>query len=582
MPVEQLQIMAHGDSLVRFDVRVDYPGVEVYKVISGDSPNYRFIYLDMSPDAQPGTLKLEWFDPASPQKTAGVTSLELRSRKKRKIRGYGSEDAICLITPDRFANGNPGNDAVAGMKESPDRTDDHGRHGGDLAGITAHLDYLDDMGFTAIWLNPLLENDQPQWSYHGYATTDYYRVDPRFGSNEEYRALAESARGKGLKLIMDMIMNHCGSEHPWMQDLPTKNWINNGGEFTPTTHRRTTLRDPYRTEDDLRGFTNGWFVKEMPDLNQRERRLSDYLIQNTIWWVEYLGLSGIRMDTYPYSDARFMSRWTCTLRKAYPKLNICGEEWSLNPAVLAYWQEGKDNADGYKSCLPGLLDFPLHHAFMQCMTEEESWHSNWVRLYEMLGNDFLYPDPFNHVIFPDNHDMSRVHTQLGEDVRKTRLAMTFFATTRGIPQFYYGTEILMSNTGDDSHGNIRSDFPGGWSGDAVDGFSGEGLSQESLDFQDFTRRLLNWRQTSSAVHDGRLVHYVPEGGSYVYFRSDDASTVMVVLNQSDTVETLDLQRFEEVLEGRRSFTDALTGQPIEVSGDSLSVPAWQPWILEVR
>jgi len=582
MPVERLQVMVHGDSLVRFDVRVNYPGVEVYKVTSGDSPNYRFIYLNVSPDAQPGALKIEWFDPASPQKTAGRTPLELRSRKKRKIKGYSSEDAICLITPDRFANGNPGNDAVTGLKESPDRSDDHGRHGGDLAGITAHLDYLDNMGFTAIWLNPLLENDQPRWSYHGYATTDYYRVDPRFGSNEEYRALAESARGKGLKLIMDMIMNHCGSEHPWMDDLPTVDWINNGGEFTPTTHRRTTLRDPYRTESDLRGFTDGWFVEEMPDLNQRERLLADYLIQNTIWWVEYLGLSGIRMDTYPYSDAKFMSQWTCTLRKAYPGLNICGEEWSLNPAVLAYWQEGKDNPDGYTSCLPGLLDFPLHHAFMQCMTEEEGWHSNWVRLYEMLGNDFLYPDPFNHVIFPDNHDMSRVHTQLGDDVRKTRLAMAFFATTRGIPQFYYGTEILMSNTGDDSHGNIRSDFPGGWAGDAVNAFSGEGLSQESIDFQDFTRRLLNWRQTSSAVHGGKLVHYVPEGGSYVYFRSDDAATVMVILHQGDTDETLDLQRFDEVLKGRRSLTDALTGQSVGVAGDSLVVPAWQPWILEVK
>ena len=582
MPVEQLQVMVHGDSLVRFNVRVDYPGVEVSKVTSGDSPNYRFVYLNVSPDAQPGALELEWVDTATPQKTAGTTVMELRSRKKRKIQGYSSEDAICLITPDRFANGNPGNDAVTGLKESPDRSDDHGRHGGDLAGITAHLDYLDDMGFTAIWLNPLLENDQPQWSYHGYATTDYYRVDPRFGSNEEYRALAESARGKGLKLIMDMIMNHCGSEHPWMDDLPTVDWINNGGEFTPTTHRRTTLRDPYRTESDLRGFTDGWFVEEMPDLNQRERLLADYLIQNTIWWVEYLGLSGIRMDTYPYSDAKFMSQWTCALRQAYPNLNICGEEWSLNPAVLAYWQEGKDNPDGYTSCLPGLLDFPLHHAFMQCMTEEEGWHSNWVRLYEMLGNDFLYPDPFNHVIFPDNHDMSRVHTQLGDDVRKTRLAMAFFATTRGIPQFYYGTEILMSNTGDDSHGNIRSDFPGGWAGDAVNAFSGEGLSQESIDFQDFTRRLLNWRQTSSAVHGGKLVHYVPEGGSYVYFRSDDAATVMVILHQGDTDETLDLQRFDEVLKGRRFLTDALTGQSVEVAGDSLVVPAWQPWILEVN
>ena len=582
MPVERLQVMVHGDSLVRFDVRVDYPGVEVYKVMSGDSPNYRFVYLDVSPDAQPGTLKLEWFDPASPHRTAGRTALELRSRKQGKIKGYSGEDAICLITPDRFANGNPDNDAVKGLKESPNRTDDHGRHGGDLAGITAHLDYLHDMGFTAIWLNPLLENDQPQWSYHGYATTDYYRVDPRFGSNEEYQALAEAARGKGLKLIMDMIMNHCGSEHPWMDDLPTADWINNDGEFTPTTHRRTTLRDPYATETDLKGFSDGWFVKEMPDLNQRQPLLADYLIQNTLWWIEYLGLSGIRMDTYPYSDAAFMSHWTCAVREAYPHLNICGEEWSLNPAVLAYWQAGQDNADGYTSCLPGLLDFPLHHAFMQSMNEDETWHSDWVKLYEMLGNDFLYPDPFNHIVFPDNHDMSRVHTQLGDDADKTRLALTFFATTRGIPQLYYGTEILMSNTGDDSHGNIRSDFPGGWEGDEVDAFTGKGLSQESLEFQGFTRRLLNWRQNARAVHEGKLIHFVPEGEAYVYFRCDEDNTIMIVLNQGDAPETLNLSRFDEVLQGRRQFDEILSGTRPDPVSNQLTVPANTPWILEVR
>ncbi len=582
MPVERLQVMVHGDSLAQYDVRVDHPGVTVHKVLSGDSPNYRFIYLDIAPGTAPGKVTLEWVNPARSERPVGKTNFKLLGRAKRKIKGYDGSDAICLITPDRFANGNPDNDAIEGMREAPQRADDHGRHGGDLAGIADNLDYLSDMGYTAIWLNPLLENDQPQWSYHGYATTDYYQVDRRFGTNEAYRDLAEAARSKGVKLIMDMIMNHCGSEHPWMEDLPTDDWINNGGEFTPTTHRRTTLRDPYVAKSDYFDFTDGWFVKEMPDLNQREPLLADFLIQNTIWWIEYLGLSGIRMDTYPYADAKFMSHWTCEVRKAYPGLNICGEEWSLNPAVLAYWQAGKDNSNGYTSCLPGLLDFPLHHAFMQCMTEEETWHSNWVRLYEMLGNDFLYPDPFNHVIFPDNHDMSRVHTQLGDDVRKTRLAMAFFATTRGIPQFYYGTEILMSNTGDDSHGNIRSDFPGGWVGDATNGFSGDGLSQESLDFQDFTRRLLNWRQTSTAVHSGKLAHYVPEGGAYVYFRRDAASTVMVVLNQSDTTEALDVKRFDAVLRGRRNLTDALTGEAINVEGDTLSVPGWQAWILEVE
>ena len=582
MPVQQVQLMVHGDALAQYQVSIDHPGVSIAASHHGDSPNYKFIYLDVAAGTAPGDLTLEWTHPNRPNRIAGKTTFSLKERKPKQAKGYSSADAICLITPDRFANGDPSNDAIEDLLEAPNRSDDHGRHGGDLAGIQQHLDYLSKMGFTAIWLNPLLENDQPQWSYHGYATTDYYRVDRRFGTNADYQALGAAARGYGLKLIMDMIMNHCGSEHPWMKDLPTKDWINNGGEFTPTTHRRTTLRDPYASPADRTRFTDGWFVKEMPDLNQRQPLLADYLIQNTLWWIEYLGLSGIRMDTYPYSDARFMTAWTCAVKAAYPHLNICGEEWSLNPAVLAYWQRGKDNADGYTSCLPGLLDFPLHHAFMQCMNEQEAWHSDWVRLYEMLGNDFLYPDPFNHIIFPDNHDMSRVHTQLGDDVRKTRLAMVFFATTRGIPQFYYGTEILMTNTGDDSHGNIRSDFPGGWAGDTTSGFSGIKVDQEALDFQEFTRRLLNWRQSANAVHNGQLIHYVPEGGSYVYFRQDEGTTVMVILNKSASTESLDLHRFDEVLASRRSLKNALTGENIPTQNDTVNIPGWTAWILEVE
>ena len=582
MPVSTVQIMVSGDHLIDYDVEVHYPGVEVQKVVAGDSPNYRFIYLDVTEAARPGTIELQWISSKTGSQPAGVTPFELRDKAAREVQGYSGSDAICLITPDRFANGDPTNDAIEGLKEAPNREDDHGRHGGDLAGIARHLDYLDEMGFTAIWLNPLLENDQPQWSYHGYATTNYYRVDPRFGSNEEYRELAVTAQGKGIKLIMDMIMNHCGSEHPWMDDLPTNDWVNNGGEFSPTTHRRTTLRDPYATDADRKAFSDGWFVKEMPDLNQRQPLLADYLIQNTLWWVEFLGLSGIRMDTYPYSDPGFMTQWTCAVREAYPHLNICGEEWSLNPAILAYWQTGKTNPDGYTSCLPGLLDFPLHHAFMQCMNEEETWHSDWVRLYEMLGNDFLYPDPFNHIVFPDNHDMSRVHTQLGDEAWKTRLAMVFFATTRGIPQFYYGTEILMSNTGDDSHGNIRSDFPGGWLGDEINGFTGQDLSPEAADFQAFTRQLLNWRQTSGAVHNGRLIHFAPEGSTYVYFRKNDSGTVMVILNKSEAKTTLDLGRFDEVLTRRRAFKEVLGDTAPEIIQDQLTIPGNTAWILEVH
>ena len=581
MPVDTVQIMVHGDRVAQLAPVVDYPGVSIARVVHGDGPHYAFIYLAIAPSAQPGTLAIQWRDATSRKgKTVGRTPFELKERPRRKIEGYDASDAIYLITPDRFANGDPSNDEVFGMLEGLDRSDDHGRHGGDIAGIRQHLEYIQDMGFTAVWLNPILENNQPQWSYHGYATTDYYRVDPRFGTNDEYADLAQDARERGVKLIMDMIMNHCGSEHWWMDDLPTADWINNGGEFAPTTHRRTTLRDPYAVESDVAEFSDGWFVKEMPDLNQRQPLLADYLIQNTIWWIEFLGISGIRMDTYPYSDADFMARWTCEVMAAYPNFNVCGEEWSLNPAVLAYWQSGKENADGYTSCLPGLLDFPLHHAAMQCLNEAETWHSDWVRLYEMLGNDFLYPDAYNHIIFPDNHDMSRVHTQLGDDVNLTRLAAFFFATTRGIPQFYYGTEILMSNTGDDSHGNIRSDFPGGWEGDEIFAKTGTGLTPESMSFQREIRGLLQWRQDSEAIAQGALVHYVPEGGLYAYFRVSDDQTVMVVLNKSSESVALDLSGFDETMKGARRLRNVISGE--EFNADSLEVPAWAAWVLEVR
>ncbi|MDA0912320.1 MAG: glycoside hydrolase family 13 protein [Bacteroidetes bacterium] len=581
MPMDTVQIMIHGDRLAQLAPVVDYPGVSIARVVHGDSPNYAFIYLKIERDAEPGVVAIQWRDATDRRgKTVGRTPFELLDRAQRENQqGYNASDAIYLITPDRFSNGDESNDNQQSCIEKLNRDDDHGRHGGDLEGIRMHLDYLSEMGFTAIWLNPILENNQPQWSYHGYATTDYYHVDPRFGTNEAYRQLVDESSAVGMKVIMDMIMNHCGSEHWWMKDLPTADWINHEGVFSPTTHRRTTLRDPYAAKSDVLGFSDGWFVKEMPDLNQRQPLLADYLIQNTIWWIEYLGISGIRMDTYPYSDKDFMARWSCEVMNAYPWFNICGEEWSLNPAVLAYWQADQVNSDGYGSCLPGLLDFPLHHAFMQCLTEEESWHSDWVRLYEMLGNDFLYAHPFNHVIFPDNHDMSRVHTQLGDDVRKTRLALYFFATTRGIPQFYYGTELLMSNTGDDSHGNIRSDFPGGWAGDEVNGFAGDGLSPIEKAFQDEVRKLLNWRKSATAIHQGQLTHFVPKSGAYVYFRENEEQTVMVVLNKSDEALVMDVAEYDEVLAGRRQFSDPINGWTAKA--DSIQIAPWGAHVFEV-
>ena len=575
----ELQIMLYGDDIGLLKPEINYEGLRISKVVSTESLNYLFLYVNIDPLTRAGSFPIDLKDEKGKIRCSYSYELLQRDEGAAQQNAYDNSDVMYLVTPDRFANGNSENDAVEGMLELPDRTNKGGRHGGDIQGILNSLDYLSDMGFTAIWLNPILENNQEEYSYHGYSCTDYYKVDPRFGSNEEYRVLSKLAAEKGIKIIMDMIMNHCGSGHWWMKDLPSDDWINNPGNYFMTNHRRTTLRDPYASKYDRIHFSDGWFVPTMPDLNQRNPLLADYLIQNTIWWIEYLQLSGIRMDTYPYSDKEFMSDWTCAVMNEYPRFNICGEDWSLNPAVLAYWQEGKDNPDGYISCLPGLLDFPLQDALVKALTEEENWNAGMINLYEMLSNDFLYPDPFRHVVFPDNHDMSRIYTQLNEDYGLFRLAMVYFATMRGTPQFYYGTEILMSNTGDNSHGNIRSDFPGGWPGDPVNAYTGEGLSDRQSEAQIFVRKLLTWRRTARAVHQGELKHFVPRNGVYVYFRYDGNHKVMVVLNKTGQKQQVDLSQFHEMhLEGKRG-QEILTGTEINFSRH-LSVGPKQPMIIE--
>ena len=577
----QLQIMIYGENVAELIPEIEYDGIAVKKTVSVENRNYIFIYLDVEPEVIPGEFTIQFKN----NEDRVIDSIDYRLLPREKgaalRKGYDTSDVVYLITPDRFATGDTGNDNIEGMPDKVNRRDKWARHGGDITGIINSLDYISDLGFTAIWLNPVLENNQPKASYHGYSTTDFFKVDPRFGTNAEYKELSDKARGKGIKIIMDMIMNHCGSEHWWMHDLPSDDWINNPDDYFITNHRRTTLRDPYASNYDREHFTDGWFVPTMPDLNQRNPLLADYLIQNTLWWIEYLNLAGIRMDTYSYSDKDFMRDWTCAVMNEYPHFNICGEEWSLNPAVLAYWQKGKENPDGYTSCLPGLLDFPMQNALKNALVKEESWDAGMISLYDMLSNDFLYADPFKHVIFPDNHDMSRIFTQLNEDISLFKLAIAFFATMRGTPQFYYGTEILMSNTGDNSHGNIRSDFPGGWEGDRVNAFTNQGLTEEQREAQSFCKRLLNWRKTATAIHSGKLIHFVPENGVYTYFRFNDEMKVMVVLNKTANGQNVDLTRFSELLNKGATAKNIITGKEM-ILNNNLSVDSKQPLVLEIR
>jgi glycosidase len=574
-----LQLMVHGKNIADTRAIISHEGVEMKSVSLVENPNYMFIDLGLSPDVKPGSFEIQF---RKEDKIIASYTYELKERTagSAQRKGFNNADVLYLIMPDRFANGDPSNDAIKGMKEGKDRIDPYGRHGGDIQGITDHLDYISEMGFTVVWLNPVLENDQPEASYHGYAATDFYKVDRRLGTNEDYRKLGEAARARGIKLIMDMIFNHCGSEHWWMNDMPSKDWINFYPDYVITNHRRTVNQDPHASEYDSRIFTDGWFVPTMPDLNLRNPFMANYLIQNSIWWIENVGLSGIRMDTYPYPYKWAMAEWNKRVLREYPDFNIVGEEWTINPAIVSYWQRGQSNLDGYRGELPGLMDFPLQNALSMALNEQEGWSSGMIRLYETLANDFLYPDPYNLVVFADNHDMERFYMQVGMDVNLFKLGMAFILTTRGIPQIFYGTEILMTHTEGNDHGHIRKDFPGGWEGDKINGFTGRGLTTQELEIQDYFKKLLTWRKNCKVIHDGELTHFVPQDGVYVYFRHSSEGKVMVILNKNENQQILDLSRFRELLDKDVKGRDVVSGKVIELKDEILLKPM-TPMIIEI-
>ena len=527
----ELQLLVYGKDIAHLKPSIDYRGVTIRQVVRVPNDNYLFIDLLLNKPAA-GAFSINFSDEEQVVLTHRYELLQ-REAGSAERQGFDQSDVLYLITPDRFANGDPGNDAVDGMLEKPNRAFKGGRHGGDIEGIRKNLDYIKDMGYTAIWLNPVLENDMPDYSYHGYATTDFYKVDSRYGSNASYRQLSQEAQSKGIQLIMDMIVNHCGSKHWWMEDPPTADWINFSDKYVETNHRKTVIQDPYAAEVDRTTFTDGWFVPTMPDLNQRNPLMATYLTQASIWWIEYGDLAGIRMDTYPYPDMEYMADWTRKVMAEYPNFNIVGEEWyEPQPAIVAYWQKGKENPNGYRSELKSLMDFPLRAALSTALNAEEDWSSGWINLYELLALDFLYAAPEELVTFPDNHDMPRFFAQIGEDFNLFQLGIAFILTTRGVPQIYYGTEILMSSPAQRDDGLIRSDFPGGWAGDTISGFTGRGLTERQKAAQDFMKKLLRWRQKTPAVHQGALTHFLPQDGVYVYFRHDGDEKVMVVLNKN--------------------------------------------------
>ena len=544
----RLQILVHGENISELIPELSFPGITVSQVNKIENPNYLFIDLILSKNIQSGEFDI-LFKRNKKIKARFRYKILDREPNSANRKGFSAKDVIYLITPDRYANGNPINDSISKLKEKENRKNKDGRHGGDLQGIMENLDYIERMGFTQIWLNPVLENNHPKYSYHGYSTTDYYNIDPRYGSNDLYKELSRRAKEKDIGLIKDIILNHIGSEHWWMKDMPSKDWINNNGTFKQSSHVHETVYDPYGMESQTREMTEGWFVKTMPDLNQRNTFLANYLIQNTVWWIEFADLSGLRIDTYPYVEKDFLSEWSGRIISEYPNINFVGEEWNLNSSMIAYWQMGSQNHDGYNSSIPSMMDFPLQDALVRSLQEKESWNSGIGGIYRLIANDFVYGDPYNLVVFAGNHDMKRIYSQLNHDIDLYKMAMSIILTTRGIPQIYYGTEVIMKST--DDHGELRKDFPGGWEGDEVNAFTGKLLNKDQAEAQRFLKTLLNWRKKSLSITKGRLIHYPPKDGVYVYFRIYGDELAMVLVNNNQEPKNIDIKRFDEILGKRK-------------------------------
>lgn len=577
----RLQLMLHGDKIGSLKVDIEGDDVTILETKRTDNPNYLFITLNLA-DAKAQTLALSLLDDQKVKYRVNY-SLHERAKGSAMRQGFSNKDVIYLITPDRFVNGDLSNDNQIEMLEQINRNDKDGRHGGDIQGIENSLDYLEKLGVTQLWINPLLENNQQKYSYHGYSTTDHYRIDPRFGSNETYKELVRKANDKGIGIIQDIIVNHIGSNHWWMQDLPSSTWINgihtnqDKQPINYTSHRRSTVQDPYAVSEDHSEFVDGWFVDTMPDLNQTDPLLATYLIQNSIWWVEYANLSGIREDTYSYADKVFLSDWSKAIMTEYPNFNIVGEEWTANPITVSYWQAGKINQDGYISYLPSLMDFPLYEVMLKALTQTESWDKGFISLYGMMANDVIYANPSNLVLFEGNHDTNRLYSLMNEDLNLFKMAMTYTLTSNRIPQLFYGTEVLMTSPKEGRHdGEVRSDFPGGWTTDKINALTGKGLTEKQRDAQEFVKTLLNFRKNSAAIHKGSLKHYVPIDGVYVYFRSFNDETLMVVMNKNDKPVQLTSKRFKAQLDGFSRATEILTDTQIAISsaeGASITVPA---------
>jgi glycosidase len=569
-----LQVMVTGPGIAAADVTADYPGVTLKEAISLDSPNYKLLYLDITPQAKPGTIDLKFN--LNGRKAVVPYELKERTRKGEEYVGFDASDVLYLLMPDRFAQGDmDAAKALDGLDYpiTADRTDPNGRHGGNIRGIIDNLDYIDSLGVTAIWSCPVLENDMPGGSYHGYATTDYYRIDPRFGTNEEWQELVAEANKRGIKVVMDMIFNHSGLNHPWIADKPSKDWFNHPEGTETTNFRLSTIHDPYVSDYDLDHTVNGWFVTAMPDLNQRNPHLMKYLIQNSIWWIESSKINGIRMDTYPYADLEGMASWAKAILAEYPNFNIVGECWYGNEAGSAFWQKG-NRLNPRETELPTVMDFLISINGHKYFDEETDPWNGLNHLYDHLAMDFLYPDPQKVLTFLDNHDTDRFLLAEPDSLGSWKQAVTFLLTSRGIPQLYYGTELLMNGSKEGSDGYVRRDFPGGFPGDTVNAFTPEGRTPLQNEAWDYMSKLLHWRrgEANEVIAKGSLKHFMPQNGMYVYRRKLGDKEVTVLMNGTTRPLTVTMERTLEILPYGTRLHDIISGEDVTIAEQMTFAP----------
>ncbi|WP_304344161.1 glycoside hydrolase family 13 protein [Chryseobacterium koreense] len=581
----ELQILIYGKNIAHQQIELSN-GVQIKDIKKVENPNYVFITINTD-EINVSKFKINLKDG---KKLVNSYEYELKVRNPNSANreSYTSKDVMYLIMPDRFANGNPANDSSKNLIEKSDRSNPNGRHGGDLRGIINNLDYIEDLGATAVWLTPVCEDNEPRTTYHGYAQTDLYKIDERYGTNEEYRELSQKLNQRGMKLVMDYVTNHWGASHWMIRDLPEKSWIHwfDQGEngFMRSNYKTTSQMDPNASAIDRKLALDGWFDSSMPDMNQKNPLVLKYLTQNAIWWIEYAELGGFRVDTYPYNDKEAMAKWAKSITDEYPNFNIVGETWMYSAADISFWQKNSKVGEilNYNSNLPSVMDFTLFSEMPKAFSETDSWDKGLIRLYNVFTQDYLYPDLKNMLVFFENHDTERWNEIFNSDPKTYQLALTLIATTRGIPQIYYGTEIGMRGSkpkGGDA--DIRRDFPGGWNGDSQNAFVSR--TDEQKPFYDFTSKLLKWRKGKDVIHNGKMMHFIPENNVYVYFRYHNSEKVMVVLNSNEKDQILDLNRFSEMLQGVSTGKDVITNKEFSINPQNkLTVGAKSSLILELR